>query len=377
MADKKIPASLYKALIEKQKKGGLKNLSVGFPEIDFCSNDYLGFSRAGLLTEKLKGTHFESIHYGSGGSRVETGNTHFIVEAEKQIAMFHHAESGLIFNSGYMANIGLVSSVAQKEDLVLYDEMVHDSMMDGIRLGEATNRKFRHNDLKSLKDSIQKHQTNFKNIFIVVESVYSLDGDLAPLLEISQMIKEMETVFLIVDEAHAIGVFGRQGRGLCNALGIENKCFARIYSYGKAMGCQGAIVVGSEILRNYLVNFSRPFIYTTALPNQCLDAILHAYQLLIETDQKDVLQNNIAYFYSKTSGIKNLNRSQSAIHSLVVGSNEEVDRLAQEMARRDLFVKAIKSPLVAVGTERLRFSLHAFNTKHEIDVLIKAIAELS
>jgi 8-amino-7-oxononanoate synthase len=276
-----------------------------------------------------------------------------------------------------MANIGLVSSVAQKEDLVLYDEMVQDSMMDGIRLGEATNHKFRHNDLKSLKDSIQKHQTNFKNIFIVVESVYSLDGDLAPLLEISEMIREMETVFLIVDEAHAIGVFGKQGRGLCNALGIENKCFARIYSYGKSMGCQGAIVVGSEILRNYLINFSRPFIFTTALPNQCLDAILHAYQLLIETDQKDVLQNNIAYFYSKTSGIKNLKRSQSAIHSLVVGSNEEVDRLAQEMARRHLHVKAIKSPMVAVGTERLRFSLHAFNTKHEIDVLIKAIAELS
>jgi 8-amino-7-oxononanoate synthase len=160
-------------------------------------------------------------------------------------------------------------------------------------------------------------------------------------------------------------------------LGIENKCFARIYTYGKAMGCQGAVVVGSEILRNYLVNFSRPFIYTTALPNQCVDAILHAYQLLIETDQKDVLQSNIAYFYSKTSGIKNMIRSQSAIHSLMVGSNEEAERLEREMEQRNMHVKAIKSPLVKEGNERIRFSIHSYNTRHEIDLLLTAIHEFT
>jgi len=377
MADKKIPASLYKSLIEKQKKGMLKKLSVNFPKIDFCSNDYLGFSRSGFLTEKLKGSHFESSQYGASGSRVVTGNTQFIIEAEKQIAMFHHAESALIFNSGYIANIGLLSCVAQKEDLVLFDELVHDSMMDGIKLGEGKHYRFRHNDLKSLKESIQKQQSSFRNIFIVVESVYSLDGDLAPLLEISEMIKEMDDVFLIVDEAHAIGVFGTQGRGLCNALGIENKCFARIYTYGKAMGCQGGVIVGSEILRNYLVNFSRPFIYTTALPNQCIDAILHAYQLLIETDQKDLLQNNIAYFYSKCSGIKNMIRSQSAIHSLITGSDEAAERLQCEMEHRNIHVKIVKSPLVKEGNERLRFSIHAYNTRHEIDLLLSAIKDFT
>ncbi|HOZ86940.1 MAG TPA: aminotransferase class I/II-fold pyridoxal phosphate-dependent enzyme, partial [Bacteroidia bacterium] len=246
---------------------------------------------------------------------------------------------------------------------------------DGIRLGEAKQYKFRHNDLKALKELIQKHHTAFKNIFIVVESVYELDGDLAPLLEISELIKALDTVFLIVDEAHAIGVFGKQGRGLCNSLGIENKCFARIYTYGKAMGCQGAVIVGSEILRNYLINFSRPFIYTTALPNQNIDAILHAYQLLIETDQKERLQDNISYFYSKTSTMKNVVRSQSAIHSLIAGSNEEADRLKNAMEARGIHVRAVKSPLVKEGSERIRFCIHAYNTKNEIDLLLAAIHE--
>ncbi len=375
MADKKIPSFLLKALMERQQKGMLKKLSVSFPEIDFCSNDYLGFSRAGLLTEKLKTSHFESLRYGAGGSRVISGNTQFIEEAEKQIAMFHHADSALIFNSGYIANLGLLSSIPQKDDLVLYDEMVHASILDGIRLGEAKQYKFRHNDLKALKELIQKHHTAFKNIFIVVESVYELDGDLAPLLEISELIKALDTVFLIVDEAHAIGVFGKQGRGLCNSLGIENKCFARIYTYGKAMGCQGAVIVGSEILRNYLINFSRPFIYTTALPNQNIDAILHAYQLLIETDQKERLQDNISYFYSKTSTMKNVVRSQSAIHSLIAGSNEEADRLKNAMEARGIHVRAVKSPLVKEGSERIRFCIHAYNTKNEIDLLLAAIHE--
>jgi 8-amino-7-oxononanoate synthase len=377
MAEKNIPSHLLKALTERQQKGMFRRLAVHFPEIDFCSNDYLGFSKTGLLTEKLKSSSYSSPHYGSGGSRLISGNTHFIEEAEKQIAMFHHAKSALIFNSGYMANLGILSSVPQKDDLVIYDELIHASMHDGIRLGNATHYKFRHNDVDSLKDLIQRHHANFKNIFIVVESVYSMDGDLAPLLEITELIKNMEHAFLIVDEAHAIGVFGNQGRGLCSALGIENQCFARIYTYGKSMGCHGAAIVGSEILRSFLINFSRPFIYTTAPPNSCIDAILHAYQLLIETSQKELLQDNISYFYSRTSGIKNMIKSQSAIHSLLVGSNEKADLLEQELEKKNIHAKAVKSPTVKAGTERIRFCIHSYNTKGEIDLLLGSLAELT
>ena len=292
MSDKNIPSHLFKALIEREQKGMLRKLTTNYPVVDFCSNDYLGFSKLGLLSKKLETSKQETI-YGSTGSRLISGNSLFIEDAEKQIALFHHAESALIFNSGYDANLGLLSSIPQKEDLILFDELVHASIHDGMRLGLAKNYKFKHNDVESLKDLVQRHQKNFKNIYVVVESVYSMDGDTAPLIEIADFIKPFENIFLIVDEAHAIGVFGNQGRGLCNALGIEKKCFARVYTYGKAMGCHGAVIVGSEVLRKYLVNFSRSFIYTTALSNHSISAILNAYQLLIETDQKDVLQNNI------------------------------------------------------------------------------------
>jgi 8-amino-7-oxononanoate synthase len=375
MPGKNIPTHLFKALAEREQKGMLRKLTANYPSIDFCSNDYLGFSKLGLLSKKLENSNLkQETVYGSTGSRLISGNSAFIEEAEKQIALFHHASSALIFNSGYDANLGLLSSVPQKDDLVLFDELIHASIYDGIRLGHATHYKFKHNDLESLKDLVQRHQHNFKNIYVVVESVYSMDGDLAPLLEITELIKTLETVFLIVDEAHAIGVFGNQGRGLCNALGIEKKCFARIYTYGKAMGCHGAAIVGDELLRNYLINFSRSFIYTTALPNHSVNAILNAYQLLIETDQKDVLQNNISYFYSKTNSIKAMIKSQSAIHSLVVGSNAKADLIEKKLALKNIYAKAIKSPTVKEGTERVRFCIHAFNTKQETDLLIQILS---
>lgn len=368
-----IPDHLRKALAEREQKGMLRKLTSNFPSIDFCSNDYLGFSKLGLLKNKLETTSLISeLSFGSAGSRLISGNSKFIEAAEKEIAFFHHSESALIFNSGYDANLGLFSSIPQKDDLVLFDELIHASIYDGIKLGYAKHYKFKHNDISSLNDLIQRHQHNFRSIYIAVESVYSMDGDIAPLLEITELIKGLENVFLIVDEAHAIGVFGKHGRGLCNELGIEKACFARVYTYGKAMGCHGAAIVGSDVLRNYLINFARSFIYTTALPNHSVEAILHAYQLLVETQQNESLKTNIDHFNSKTSGIKNLIKSKSAIHSLVVGNNQKADLLEKQLAQNNIYVKAIKSPTVKEGTERLRFCLHAFNTKQEIDLLIES-----
>ena len=371
------PTHILKALAERTQKGLLKNLKTTLPQIDFCSNDYLGFSTTGLLTDKLNSDLSEERKvFGATGSRLVSGNSVLIEEVEKQIAMFHHGRSALIFNSGYDANLGLLSAVPQKTDLILFDELVHASVTDGIRLSQATHYKFKHNDVESLEELIYRHHKNYENIYVVVESVYSLDGDSAPLLELVEICEVLKNIFLIVDEAHAIGVFGKQGRGLCNALGIEQRCFARIYTYGKALGCNGASIVGSDILRNYLINFSRPFMYSTALPHYNIEAILHAYKLLIETDLKDVLQNNIAYFYSKTLKIKNLVRSQSAIHTLHVGNNEMVDIIEKELALRNIACRVFKSPTVKPGTERLRFCIHAFNTRNEMDQLVEVISGL-
>ena len=375
------PTYLLKALAEREQNGLLRKLTYTFPEIDFCSNDYLGFSKLGLLDLKLQSLGNDESgdkqtgYFGATGSRLISGNSRVIEETETQIALFHHAQSALIFNSGYDANVGLLSSVAQKTDLILYDELIHASIYDGIRLSHSTHYKFKHNDMDGLEELIQRHQKNFENIYVVVESVYSIDGDSAPLLELVEICQDFKNIFLIVDEAHAIGVFGKQGRGLCNALSIEKQCFARIYTYGKSMGCHGAAIVGSEILRNYLINFSRTFIYTTALPHYSIEAIKHSYQLLIETEQKDILQNNIAYFYSKASAIKNCVKSQSAIHTLHLGSNEQVDRLDRELKEKNIHARAMKSPMVSPGKERIRFSIHAFNTKEEIDSLVEVLSK--
>jgi 8-amino-7-oxononanoate synthase len=321
------------------------------------------------------GSTKQNPHFGATGSRLISGNSRMIEETEKQIAMFHHAQSALIFNSGYDANVGLLSSVAQRTDLILFDELIHASIYDGIRLSHATHYKFRHNDMEGLEELIQRHQKNYENIYVVVESVYSLDGDSAPLLELVEICQDFKNIFLIVDEAHAIGVFGKQGRGLCNALSIEKQIFARVYTYGKAMGCHGAAVVGSEILRNYLINFCRTFIYTTALPYYSIEAIKHSYQLLIETEQKDLLQSNIAYFYSKAEKFKNVVKSQSAIHALTLGSNEMVEMVDRELKQNNIHVRMVKSPIVKPGQERIRFSLHAFNKKEEIDKLVDVLSK--
>ncbi|MCC6370878.1 MAG: aminotransferase class I/II-fold pyridoxal phosphate-dependent enzyme [Bacteroidia bacterium] len=371
------PTHILKSLAERTQKGLLKKLKTDLPPIDFCSNDYLGFSKTGILSQCLDGdASTDRTQYGATGSRLVSGNSVFIEEAEKQIALFHHGRSALIFNSGYDANLGLLSAVPQKTDLILYDELLHASALDGIRLSQATHYKFKHNNVEALEELIYRHHKTYENIYVVVESVYSLDGDSAPLLELAEICEVLKNIFLIVDEAHAIGVFGKQGRGLCSALGMEQRCFARIYTYGKALGCNGASVVGSEILRNYLINFSRPFMYSTALPQYNIEAILQAYRLLIETDNKDVLQSNIAYFYSKTSGLKNLVKSQSAIHTLHIGNNEQVDAIEHDLAEKNISCRAFKSPTVKPGTERIRFCIHSFNTREEMDQLVEVISTL-
>ncbi len=367
----KAPLHMLQAIEERKRNGLFRELRDQFPQTDFCSNDYLGFSKLGLLEAKAKEMDLNFQMSGSTGSRLISGNTEFAENLEKGIAAFHNSEAALIYNSGYDANLGLMSCIAQKEDLILSDELMHASLYDGIRLSYAKHYKFRHNDTTHLKELLQRHKSNYKNIFIVVESVYSMDGDEAPLKELAELCND--NCYLIVDEAHAIGVFGKEGRGLCNEFGIEQKCFARIYTYGKAMGCHGAAIVGSNDLRNYLINYSRSFIYTTALPVKALLNIKAAYALLKENIQMEELKKNIAYFNSLVKPSKKIIESKSAIHCKIVKGNEKADALEKKLSEKDIYVKAIKSPTVKEGKERLRICLHAFNTFDEIKKLTKLI----
>jgi 8-amino-7-oxononanoate synthase len=366
---KVIPSSLTNLLEQRSQKNSLRILKTQYPPIDFSGNDYLGFSTKGYLAGEIQKLS-PSKRTGSGGSRLISGNSLLFEETEKEIAAFHHAESALIYNSGYDANLGLLSSVPQKKDLVLSDELIHASLIDGIRLSYAAHYKFRHNDVDALRNLIVRHKESFQNIYVVVESVYSMDGDCAPLKALVALSAEYD-FNLIVDEAHAIGVFGARGRGLCHELQIEQDCFARIYTYGKAMGCHGAAIVGNEELRTYLVNFSRSFIYTTAMPEHSLLAIKAAYNLLQTTAEIEKLKEIIRYFNQARK--QNFIDSNSPIHCHLRPGNEAIQALEDRLNTAGFFVKSIKSPTVKENQERLRICLHAFNTQQEIDGLLKLL----
>ena len=355
-------------LDKRKEQHAFRTLKLNYPTIDFSSNDYLGFSTQGILYNEIKKLD-SSVKIGSTGSRLISGNSTVYQELEDSISTFHQAESALLFNSGYDANLGLLSSVPQKGDLILSDELIHASLIDGIRLSYATYYKFKHNSAEALEALLVRHQEAFKEIYIVVESVYSMDGDSAP-LQAYVALCEKYNAHLIVDEAHAIGLFGAQGKGLCNELNIEKDCFARIYTYGKAMGCHGASVVGSNVLKDFLINFSRSFIYTTAMPEHSVLAIKAAYQLLQTNQQIIELKNNIAYFNSKTSNSGAFIESTSSIHCKIVSGNQEVQIVEDTCWKNNLFVKSIKSPTVKETQERIRICLHAFNTQQEIDLLL-------
>jgi 8-amino-7-oxononanoate synthase len=369
---------LEELLRQRNDKGLLRTLKT-FPSslTDFSSNDYLGFSTCGLLeaaTKKVEGNHSKN-KIGSGGSRLLTGNSDYVLELENKIAAFHSSESALIFNSGYDANLGFFSCVPQKGDLIFYDELVHASIIDGMRLSHASSYKFKHSDIADLKKKIALQPVKDQTIFIAVESVYSMDGDTAPLKELAAFCTE-HNYNLVVDEAHAIGVFGKEGRGLCDELTIANQCFARLYTYGKAMGTHGAAICGSKTLTNFLVNFSRPFIFSTALPFPSLYNIEAAYNLLRDSTHQNKLKENISFFNETFSQIPSYKKSDSAIHAVIIPGNENVQQASAALIEKGFDVRAVKSPTVKEGTERLRISLHAFNTKEEMNNLFLALSSL-
>lgn len=352
----------------------IRNLNTCFPPVDFCSNDYLGFARSTEL-KKLVEAHLNPIsNYknGSGGSRLLSGNTAYTEETEQHIADFHRAESGLIFNSGYDANVGLLSSIPQRGDTIITDELIHASLIDGCRLSYATRYKFLHNNLQDLEDKLKLAKGN---AFVVVESVYSMDGDLAPLSEIS-LLCEKYNAALIVDEAHATGIFGEHGKGLVNQLNLENKIFARIITFGKALGTHGAIILGSQNLRHYLINFARSFIYTTAAPIHNIISVKCAYLLLSKINPSTIL-NKIELFRNliKQNEISALD-SQSTIQGIVFSSNAETKSAASLLQTKGFDVRAILSPTVQVGKERLRICLHSYNSDEEIILLVKSLKDI-
>jgi 8-amino-7-oxononanoate synthase len=360
---------LQQKLTERIENGLLRKLTSTALPIDFCSNDYLGFARSTVL-KNLIDEQIQLIkpnQNGAGGSRLLSGNHPYTEETEKFISIFHNASAGLIFNSGYDANVGLLSSIPQRGDTIITDELIHASLIDGTRLSHAERFKFKHNDLIDLE---QKLKSAKGLVYVIVESVYSMDGDIAPLKEICELCEKFQAN-LIVDEAHATGIFGEKGKGLVVQLNLEERVFARVITFGKAIGVHGAIVLGSENLRNYLINFARSFIYTTAAPLHNIVAINCAYQLLINGNYQNEIKGKIA-LYNNAIRVLNLPRveSDSAIQTILFNSIEKTREAAISLQNKGFDVKAILSPTVQKGKERLRICLHTYNHDQEIIDLV-------
>jgi len=374
----KLPGNLIKKLDDRKQNNSLRQLPSFNNLVDFSSNDYIGFSKSETI---FKSAHHylienEMIQNGATGSRLISGN-HFLYQiAENFIGEFHEAESALIFNSGYDANVGFFSAVPQRNDVILYDELCHASIRDGIVMSNAKSYKFSHNDFEDLEHLIQKFPQ--ANIYIITETVFSMDGD-SPNLEELVQLSEKHNCYLVVDEAHTLGVFGENGEGLTQYLQLKDRIFARIMTFGKGLGCHGAVVLGSTELKEYLVNFARSFIYTTGLSPHSVATILISYQHLeIEKENIEKLRQNIVFFNQQKNllGLKPMFvRSKSAIQSAIVPGNEKVKQLAQQLQDKGFDVKAILSPTVPEGQERLRFCIHSYNSEEEINQVLEFLRD--
>ena len=355
---------LHKKLHDRREKGTFRSLSSFEGKIDFASNDYLGISKNQLLESAVP-------ERGATGSRLISGNSDHIESVEAELANFFGSEAGLCFNSGYDANIGVFSSIPQRGDIVLYDEFIHASARDGIRLSLAKSYGFKHNDLNDLKRLLElnKEQT----IYIAVESLYSMHGDLCPLQDLIQLV-EQYTAYIILDEAHSAGIFGLKGRGFAHAVDLQSKCFLRLVTFGKAYGAHGSVVLCSNDLRQFLLNFARSFIYTTALPISAYDKMLKAVQIENIDELRLSLQGKMVYFRENLKEYSLTSAPNSPIQFIKFDSLDQLRIVEQTLLNKGIFAKAIYPPTVAEGEEGLRISLHSFNSVEEIDNLVRIMS---
>ncbi|TDS17213.1 aminotransferase class I/II-fold pyridoxal phosphate-dependent enzyme [Sphingobacterium paludis] len=335
--------------------------------VDFYSNDYLGLAKSTAFQEKLLqvARQTPSVLTGTSASRVLYGHDQAVATVEKFIAAHHGVARSLLLDSGYHANLALLSAIAQRGDTILIDELVHRSVHDACRLSFAITWKFRHQDLDHLERLLSKASGN---TIVAIESLYSMDGDFAAIPKIWALCQRYGAE-LVVDEAHAVGLFPR---GLVHEYGLEEKVLATIVTYGKAFGLNGAAILGSTLLCDYLVNYSSPLLYTTGISPFKALSIHEAYLYMEEHPElRERLRDNIAYYVSLLP--MDCAVPQSPIQPVYFPKMHRLQAAVDGMQRCGLTVYPIFSPTVAKGKERLRICIHAFNTRKEIEKLCQEI----
>jgi 8-amino-7-oxononanoate synthase len=342
---------------------------------DFSSNDYLGLAGDPALAAAVRDAIDAGVPIGSGGSRLLRGNHEAHEALEADAARFFGAESALYFSTGYAANAALLATLPQRGDLILHDALIHASAHEGMRLSRAEAREAAHNDVGAFEDAITawRRAGGVGRVWIAVESLYSMDGDQAPLNALAALADRHEAV-LLVDEAHATGVFGERGRGLAAGLaGREN--LITLHTCGKALGCEGALLCGPQIVRDFLVNRGRAFIFSTAPSPLMAVAVGAALKLIAEPGRRARLHGLIARAEALLAPI-GVQATGSQILPLVLGEDARTMAAATALQERGFDVRGIRPPTVPAGTSRLRISLTLNATEDDVAALADALAEV-
>ena len=351
---------------------GRKIILDGKEVLNFCSNNYLGLADDPRLREAaVECIQKEGV--GSGASRLICGNMAAHRELEATIARFKGAESCLVFSTGYMANVGIISSVFGRDDMIFCDRLNHASIIDGIILSQAKFKRYPHSDMEALEEMLRT-TTGFRRRGIITDSVFSMDGEIAPLDKITELARKYDCLVMI-DEAHALGVTGKNGKGLAEHFGVEDRIDIQMGTLSKAAGSFGAYCCGSKELIEFLVNKARSFIYTTALPPAVAAASQKAIEIIRDEPMlRQKLWVNTDYFQKAIVAMGfNTLLSQTPIIPIVVGEPAVAVEFSRRLLEQGIFVSAIRPPTVPQNTARLRLTVMATHTRQDLDYVLEKL----
>jgi 8-amino-7-oxononanoate synthase len=355
----------------------LKRSAAGSKLVDFSSNDYLALSSRSELREAACKA-LEDYGAGAGAARLMIGDLPLFHELEERVASLKNQEAALLFGSGYMANVGVIPALVGRGDLIFSDRLNHASIYDGCRLSGARLVRFRHNDLDHLEECLKKERGGGNRALIVVESIYSMDGDRCPLAGVVEL-KSRYSCMLMVDEAHATGIFGANGGGVIQEDGLESEVEVAMGTFSKALGSYGAYVAGSRTLKEYLINRARSFIYSTALPPGVVASALAAVKLIeAEPELRAKLFENSRYFKKslQEAGLPG-EPGPSQIVPVLIGGSRQAVKMAEEFRRHHIHVTAVRPPTVPEGAARLRFSVTLDHDREQLRAAAELLLKLS
>jgi glycine C-acetyltransferase/8-amino-7-oxononanoate synthase len=368
-------AGLYRELNVIDNAQGVYLEVEGRKYLSFCSNNYLGLANNPLVVSAVKDA-VEEYGWGAGASRLVSGNMTLHETLEKEISIFKEKESAIVFPTGYMANIGTISTLVSKGDLVICDKLNHASIIDGCRLSGADFRVYTHCDMGKL-ENILKKSSNYARKLIVTDSVFSMDGDLAPLPDIVSIARKYNAI-IMVDEAHGTGVFGKEGRGVVEHFNLNKEIDVVMGTFSKAIGSLGGYVCGDEDLINFLRNKARSFIYTTALPPAVCAASIAGIKLIQKTPSlRKSLWDNIRYLKDKLTLLNfNVIKSESPIIPILIGDADKAVGVSKYLYEKGILIPAIRPPTVPANSSRLRMTVMSTHTKEDLNRLLDVLSDV-